>query len=256
MTAWFLTTMLAWATDETALPEAQVVVALAEETLDAVGKLDPETLAATVPEEVRATHEIVVGTVVRVACTDPWCLVVVDWQLGDGPDETVVRTSGGAKADAPRDALLAAFARAGEDLSSQLLPQGAAPTRQPPPQASLTPTPLPPPDPDPPTTTVTPTLSTGERWMVRGGYVVGAGAVLLVTAGYVGGEASNLMAASGGIAVLAGVGLAGVGLAVGFDEPVQFAPHMTRHGGPGLGLNARLPGRRRARRGPNRRARP
>lgn len=196
--------------------------------------------------------------VVRAARTDPWCLVVVDWALPEGS----VRTSGGGQSDDAPTACRAALQSAADDLVAQIAPDVGRDPAAPPvaavsaPQATLAPppdpaAPLPPPPPivdtDTPPLIVQDRPSRGEQWMVRGGYVVGAGFTLVMVAGFTDGDFRQTLVLAGSSAMLVGTTMAGAGLAMGFDEPakVRFGPRFTQRGGPGLGLRARLGRRRR-----------
>ncbi|MEN0064848.1 MAG: hypothetical protein AAGA48_22070 [Myxococcota bacterium] len=166
------------------------------------------------------------GTVQHIACTSPWCLVVVDWTVTppEGPPFTT-RTSGGAEATELEGAFLGALKRAVEELGEVSVEPPAdvevpSPTRVPP--------------------------SRGDRWMIRGGYTLGVGTGLVLLSGVFNDpDVRGITVTTGVVAFAAGLGMAAYGLSLGPDQPsLMLLPSSTRAGGPGVEVVGRLRGRR------------
>ncbi|MEM6931539.1 MAG: hypothetical protein AAF602_31705 [Myxococcota bacterium] len=157
---------------------------------DGVPEVSADAFAPLVPVDLDAS-----GRITRIACTDPWCLVVVEWRVNLPNGAVDVTTSGGGESGDPQRALFTAVSRSVDDLMEQL-----------------------PAEPDP---GVRAARSPGERWMVRGGYLAGAGLVLVyLAAGLDSNDVTPVMTTVGLVSTVAGIGMAAGGLAMGLDRPV------------------------------------
>ncbi|MEO0604069.1 MAG: hypothetical protein AAF211_21710 [Myxococcota bacterium] len=157
---------------------------------DGVPEVSADAFEPLVPVDLDAS-----GRITRIACTEPWCLVVVKWRVNLPNGAVDVTTSGGGESGDPQRALLTAISRSVDDLMEQLPAEPESVARS--------------------------ARSPGERWMIRGGYAAGIGIGLI----YFGvladaGDATTVTVTAGLVSTVTGIGMAAGGLAMGRDHPV------------------------------------